>query len=176
MICGSSSMLLRRRKRPTRVMRGSLSAVCQGPMLPPHSTTMLRNLNMPNSRPCLGQRAVWRNSTGRPSVQQYSQRGKRHEHRCSGCASATSAPCDIHQALHDDCVPRTVTAMAAPACLTRCALRRRCTVSTCCCALRSQLTVRCSAAWRKALQRPALERQRPPDRLPVKGARQDDRI
>jgi hypothetical protein len=41
--CGSSSMLLRRRKRPTRVMRGSSPLVNQGPMRDA-SFTMLRNL------------------------------------------------------------------------------------------------------------------------------------
>ena len=44
-------MLVRRIKRPTRVTRGSLVDVKYGPM-DAAFFTMLRNFNMPNSRPC----------------------------------------------------------------------------------------------------------------------------
>ena len=74
--CGSSSRLVRRRTWPILVIRGSRAILNSGPVrwLSPSmaasrasaSTTIVRNLSIPNSAPSRPTRC-WRNSTGPPS-------------------------------------------------------------------------------------------------------------
>src|SRR6266511_3721225 len=70
--CGSSSRLVRRRKRPLRVMRGSSgrwpygsSLICSSCPIAIASCTIVRNLSMRNTRPLLPTRG-WAKRTGRP--------------------------------------------------------------------------------------------------------------
>jgi hypothetical protein len=126
----------------------------------PHCTTMLRNLNMPNSRPPRPTR-VWRKSTGPPLS---SRPPARPAPAPVPAAQRHQRAQDIQQALHDTAAP--VDSVAASWAM-RCAMRRR-SLSTCC-ALRSCSA--CSAA-RKARH---ARRQRGRRIVAAKRARQDDR-